>query len=127
MGYRYERYENGAVVEVIDTRAVSECAARRVMQIKAEAEERILAIAPIYKQANLTARAAELALMFPGIKGEDLPEPYRSEYVAGQAIWSRIKSVRAASNEAEAQINAIVAAATDDDRAACDLIEQVLW
>lgn len=75
--------------------------------IKVRASDIILRFCPQYKQANLTARAVELALMFPGVKGEDFDEPYRSEYLAGQAIWDAIKAVRAHSNALEAEINAL--------------------
>ncbi len=83
--------------------------AQRVAAIKVEAATRILAIAPEWAQRNLTARAADLALLYPGTKGIDLPEPERSEYLAGQAVWERIRAIRDASNSIEA---ALAAAAT---------------
>lgn len=73
----------------------------RVIAIKAEARRRILTIAPEWRQANLTARAAELALLYPNLRGEELSEPERAEYLAGQVIWDRIKAVRAASDALE--------------------------
>ncbi|RJF84882.1 hypothetical protein D3877_10425 [Azospirillum cavernae] len=74
--------------------------AERIALVKAEAERRILKIAPLWRQANLTARAAELMLLY-GVRGDDLPEPLRSEYREGQAVWDRIKAVRAASGVIE--------------------------
>lgn len=82
--------------------------AERIALVKAEAERRILQIAPLWRQANLTARAAELMLLY-GLRGDDLPEPERTEYREGQAVWTRIKSIRAASGV----IEQAVAAATD--------------
>ena len=78
-----------------------------VSSVKANAASIILAYCPQYKQANLTARAAELALTYPGTAGIDLPEPYKSEWLAGSAIWNYIKAVRAHSNTLEAEINKI--------------------
>lgn len=79
--------------------------ANLISKVKAEAGALILAYCPQYKQANLTARAAELALTFPGTAGLDLPEPYRSEFLMGQAIWDHIKSIRAHSDVMETEIN----------------------
>jgi hypothetical protein len=67
-------------------------------EIKAEAERRILLVCPEWKQRNLTARAAELAL-----KGAANLTPEEAEEVAaGQAIWDTIKAIRLASNTIEA-------------------------
>ena len=72
-----------------------------VSRIKMEAGLKILDFCPQYKQANLTARAAELSLTFPTLKGEELPEPYKSEWAAGNAVWAHIKALRAYSNGLE--------------------------
>ncbi|CAO3447822.1 hypothetical protein [Azospirillum argentinense] len=85
----------------IHARQLDDVQAEVVAAIKAEAARRILAIAPEWKQRNVTARAAELALQHPGTRGEDLPEPERTEWREGQALWDRIKAVRSASNAAE--------------------------
>ncbi|WP_431861339.1 hypothetical protein [Azospirillum sp.] len=87
----------------------------RISEVKEEASRRILAVAPDWKQRNLTARAAELALLYPGVKGVDLPEPERAEYLAGQAVWDRIKELRSVSNDIEAWIS-------DPSRTADDLV-----
>lgn len=79
--------------------------ARIVSGIKAEAGAIILAYCPQYKQANLTARAAEVALTYPGIAGDDLPEPMRSEWHNCLAIWEHIKAIREHSNALEAEVS----------------------
>lgn len=94
-------YEDGGFTRPVAARAVFTGAAL-ANEIRLEARRRILNIAPEWKQANLTARAAELALLYPNVRGEDLPEPERTEYLAGQAIWDLIKTIRAASNAIEA-------------------------
>lgn len=73
----------------------------RINAVKAEAQRRIYAVAPAWKQANLTARAAELVLLYPGTKGDDLPEPMRTEFREGKSVWDRIKAIRAASGVIE--------------------------
>jgi len=66
--------------------------------VKAEAQRRIYAILPDWKQRNLTARAAELA-----IKGQaNWTTQEQAEYTAGQAVWDQIKAIRAASDALEA-------------------------
>lgn len=75
-----------------------------IAKVKATAGDIILDYCPQYKQANLTAQAAELALTFPGSKGEELPEPYMTAWRDGQAIWAKIKAVRAHSNTLETEI-----------------------
>lgn len=75
--------------------------ADRIAQIKVTARERILAIAPEWRQANLTARAAELALA----GGPKTPSEV-AEVAAGQTVWNAVKAVRAASDVAEAAVNA---------------------
>lgn len=100
---------DGAVVHH-DTRTLEQAQAQRIAAIKAEAAERIAAIAPAYRQANLTARAAELALRLGA--GGKLSADEQAEIAAGTAVWERIKAIRAASNEAEARV---LAAKTNDE------------
>ncbi len=88
---------SGPVVTYTGT--LEENRAERVAEIKATARDRIVAIASPERQANLTARAAELALN----GGPQTPEEV-AEVAAGQAIWTQIKAIRAASNAAEAQV-----------------------
>ncbi|MFN3254043.1 hypothetical protein [Roseibium album] len=67
-------------------------------EVKEEAKRRILEIAPEWKQRNLTARAAELA-----IKGTaNWNEEEQAEVTAGQAVWDMVKAIRAASDVLEA-------------------------
>lgn len=85
-------------------------AADLIARVKAEAGRRINDIAPEYVQRNLTARAAELALTYPGLGFDDLPEPEKTEAAAGRALWVQIKAIRAKSNEIEASVAELDAA-----------------
>lgn len=66
--------------------------------VKSEAARRIEAIAPGWKQRNLTARAVEMIAQ--GKAAWTASD--RAEWGAGMAIWERIKAVRAASDGLEA-------------------------
>lgn len=81
------------------TEEISQYDAEMVVAVKAEAQRRIISIIPEWKQRNLTARAAELAIK--GVSSWTAEET--SEYQSGQAIWNQIKAVRAASDALEAQ------------------------
>lgn len=67
---------------------------------KSEAQRRILAIAPEWKQRNLTARAAELVMA-----GEAnwTPEEAAEAAVIRQA-WDGIKAIRLASDTLETEV-----------------------
>lgn len=66
--------------------------------VRAEAGRRILAIAPEWRQRNLTAQAAILAA-----KGRDNWTPDdQAAWDAGSAVWARISALRDASNVLEA-------------------------
>jgi len=69
-----------------------------VEMVKEEAQRRIYEILPDWKQRNLTARAAELAIK--GVQNWSLEE--QAEVAAGQALWDQIKVIRAKSDELEA-------------------------
>lgn len=72
--------------------------AARVASIKAEANRRILAIVPEWKQRNLTAQAAQLAE-----RGrENWTAEELAAWNAGLAIWAQVAAVRAASDAIEA-------------------------
>lgn len=86
---------------------IDDIKAEAIAVTKREAERRILAIVPEWKQRNLTARAVELSAIHAGITPENYPEPDRSEWMAGQALWDRIKLIRAASDQIEAEIAAL--------------------
>lgn len=67
-------------------------------QIKAEANRRILAIVPDWKQRNLTAQAAQLAE-----KGRaNWTADELAAWDAGLAIWAQVKAIRDASDVIEA-------------------------
>lgn len=67
--------------------------------IRGEARRRILAAIPDWKQANMTARAVELA--DKQSRGESLTDAEMAERGAIDAAWGWIKSVRAASDTLE--------------------------
>lgn len=69
-----------------------------VEMVKAEAYRRIVASCPEWKQRNLTAQAAQLAK-----KGEANWTPEEAAaWDAGEALWSQIAAIRAASDVIEA-------------------------
>lgn len=71
---------------------------RKCEAIKAEAERRILAILPEWKQRNLTAQAAILAE-----KGRDnWTDAELIAWTAGEALWAQVAAIRAASDALEA-------------------------
>lgn len=74
----------------------------KIAEVKAEAQRRIYLVAPQWKQANLTARAAELALQGGPANAQEI-----AEMAAGVALWTRIKALRVASNAIEAEIGAM--------------------
>ena len=80
------------------TEEIAEYDDNMIKAVKIEAQQRILRILPEWKQLNLTARAAELA-----IKGTVnwTPEE-QAEYEAGQAIWDAVKTLRTKSDALEA-------------------------
>lgn len=51
-GYRYEVYDKGKLVSVMDSRILEEEKKRKIYEAKLETQERILAVAPYYKQLN---------------------------------------------------------------------------
>jgi predicted house-cleaning NTP pyrophosphatase (Maf/HAM1 superfamily) len=71
--------------------------AHAVAGVKAEAGKRILARYPQYKQANMTARAVELAAD---------NQKTGPEWTAIRAAWDWVKAVRAESNRIEAAVMA---------------------
>lgn len=87
---------------------------RKVQETKAEANRRILAILPEWKQRNYTARAVEKVAA--GEVGDD-------EWNAMQTAWLNIKAVRVASDAIEAEI----AALTDEQAGQYDVAASPLW
>lgn len=103
-----EIFRNGTLIEVIE---IVETPEALTAAVKAEARRRILALAPEWKQANLTARAVELVR-----KGEAVwTEAETAEVAAIEAVWAAIKAIRAASDILEAEVDA---GAFDGDPAA---------
>lgn len=66
--------------------------------VKREAMRRILAIAPEWKQRNLTAQA--VLLQHKGVASWTGDET--AAWAAGEALWARIAAIRAASDTIEA-------------------------
>ena len=85
---------SGWVTEQVLTPAQQ--AERRKAQINAEAYQRIIAIAPEWKQRNWTARSVELLRVGPTSWGPT----EQAEADAIQAAWDRITAIRDASNVA---------------------------
>jgi len=69
-------------------------------EVKAEAERRIVAVCPEWRQRNLTARAVELTMQVAG--GATLDAGEQAEWDAGLPVWQEIKRLRARSDEIEA-------------------------
>lgn len=91
----------GAPVWTWSPQGLANFRALRVAQIKAEAGRRILAAYPLWKQANLTKRAAELNdLRFD----RELTEGEGVERLALKAAGAWVDAVRAASNALEAAL-----------------------
>ena len=89
-------------------------AERKIAETKAQANRRILAILPEWKQRNYTARAVEKVAA--GEVGDD-------EWNAMNAAWTAIKSIRVASDAIEAEI----AALTDEQAGKYDVAASNLW
>lgn len=82
----------------------SNAVADKVLETKAEAQRRIYAIVPQWKQANLTARLGELH--DKRLNGVALTSAEQNEVTAGFALWDKAKAIRAASNQIETDIQA---------------------
>lgn len=79
-----------------------------VASVKAEAERRILAIMPEWKQRNSLAQGLAAATTY-GFDPEAWPAELQAEYAAVMAQWAQIKAIRAASNSIEASAPETVA------------------
>ena len=73
------------------------------IQIKNEAQRRILEIAPAWKQSNMIARVLEIVRDHGSSVGT-WPEELQVENATYQAIWERIKAIRAFSDQLEADL-----------------------
>lgn len=83
-----------------------------VSEVKAEAQRRIEAIMPSYKQSNFHAQFAETAMTY-GVVPSGWPAELQQVLGAAMAQWAQIKAIRARSNEIEA-MNPIPADMRDD-------------
>ena len=100
--------DEAAVQTIIDSYPASATAAPVIAEIKMHAREIILARYPEWKQANMTARSVELTEKLAS--GTALTVDEQGEIAAMKNVWAWIKTIRTASNEREAAINAFVAA-----------------
>ena len=81
-------------------------------QVKAEAERRILAIMPEYKQRNYLALGLEATVTY-GADATQWPSDLQAAHAQAQSAWDQIKAIRLASNALEA-LNPIPQDYTDD-------------
>ena len=80
---------------------------RAALTIKGEASRRILAIAPLWKQNNLSARFAELTAKRIDQYPLPLSHAEQDEYAAIKASGQYLLSIRTASNSMEAECAAL--------------------
>jgi len=73
-----------------------------VQAVKGEAGRRIVAVAPEWKQRNLTVQAAILAKQVAD--GTLLTPEQQANWDAGQLIWQQVDAIRSRSDVIEAQI-----------------------
>jgi hypothetical protein len=101
---RYSLYENGVLVYQEDTRLVSICAERKLAEVRFKCAEAI------------AATGIDWMVQREVSGGKPVP----------QSVKDLCAAYRARSNELEAQVAAAVSAAVDDDdKAACDAIENI--
>lgn len=91
-------------ITIRDDRTLATAMIERIEAIKAEAERRILAVAPLHKQLNAQARATELLLL--RVDGAAWTTTEAAEAAALQAMRDAILAIRVASNDAEALVRA---------------------
>lgn len=103
---RYSLYENGVLVYQEDTRLVSVCAERKLVEIR-------------HKCADLIAATGIDWMVQREVSGgKPIPQDVKDQCAA----------YRTRSNELESQVAAAVSSAeNDDDKTACDAIETVTW
>lgn len=87
-----------------------EVRARIIAQIKQDAAEHILAVLPQWKQANMTARAVELAEIR---ESRAMTADESAQHQALLGAWAWVRSVRTASDVAEADVAAMTRAELD--------------
>ena len=84
---------------------VAEMVAGKVLDIKAEAQRRILAIMPTYRQTNWLALKAEMDLRYGA--PSNWPAEVQQGIAAVMKQWEDIKAIRTRSDELEAQVGAL--------------------
>lgn len=87
-----------------------ELRSRIVAQIKDAARDHILATLPQWKQSNMTARAVELAEIR---EAREMTAEESAQHQALHAAWAWVRSVRTASDVAEADVAAMDRAQLD--------------
>jgi hypothetical protein len=106
-----------AVQEIIDGFTLDDARAPIIAAIKAEAETRILAFLPMWRQSNLNARANELNAsthrlsvkrLTGGLSTDEAAQELaiEAELQVLQGLWDRAKAIRTASNAHEANLGA---------------------
>jgi len=88
-----------------------------VKAVKVEAAERILKVAPEWKQRNSSAEMAELSVK------DSLSEDEQSVWNSHVAMWGSIKAIRSKSDE----IEAVIVGLSDDEVSKFDVSEETLW
>lgn len=103
---RYERYENGVLVEYVDTRKVDETAKTQISNIK--------------YGCRISIENTGIAWMVEREVSGGTPVP--------QEIKDKCAEYRFFSNQLENSVNDLAAQAKDnDDKEICDRIEKVVW
>lgn len=103
---RYSLYQNGVLIHQEDTRLVSICAERKLLEIRHQCSQAI------------SATGIDWMVQREVSGGKPIP----------QSVKDECASYRNRSNELESQIDAAVsAAANDDDKNACDIIDNISW
>ena len=90
------------ITPIYKNRPVAEVRAEFVEKVKALAFAKINALLPEWKQRNLTARAAELAMNVAA--NRSLSQAEKKEWEQGRLLFEKIKKIRLASDDIEAEI-----------------------
>lgn len=107
--YTTEYIENDDTVSLVhstiwnESFSINDLKDLKLNEIRQEAEQRILQIAPEFKQRNLTARAVQLIAIYGSV--ENFPQNISDEWNAGMMVWLSIKEIRDASNAAEEMVS----------------------
>lgn len=102
----WESSDDVAVQAIIDAfDPVAHYQAVKIAEAKAEAQKRIFAIYPQWKQANMTARAVELQDIWRDV-GEWTAQE-QAESTALKAAWDAVNAIRTASDLIEADLAAM--------------------